>query len=327
MNERAQALSSAGSVEAGPSVESPREGEVEDARTGTERMVAASRDRLASIHRKQVHRDPWPDFSSFDPSPWTDRQRRDAALQWAGRGRNEYGSIHQFSEVAHALATARIEAEVLGCLARLITDEVRHAELCSAMALAVWPEGRSIEPAVFRWPRPRAPWPAAPKLRARERDGEAFDDEAILAWAAGAILTACCLGETLSKPMLEALAVVSTEPLAEAVSRQILRDEHLHATFGWETLALLLPRLKPSARQTLQDQLSTDLRGFERSVCLELRIADVAGREITIERGEPNLGVLTNEQYTMMFYACLEGEIFPNLEALGFDPAAAWAAR
>ncbi|MFO7564611.1 MAG: hypothetical protein R6X02_18345 [Enhygromyxa sp.] len=305
----------------GAGLAAPTEADAEHEPTGSEQMLAPAGERLGSVHRKQVHRDPWPDFARFDPAPWPVAQRRAAAIQWAGRARNEHGSVQQFGQLTQVLASARVELELLGCLARMITDEVRHAELCAAMALAIWPEGPRVEPRVFRWPQPRPPWRDPPSPR------EHGDPEPRLAWAAEAILTACCLGETLSRPMLEALVVVSTEPLAEAVSRQILRDEHLHATFGFEALALILPRLRGGSRERLQAELARDLAGFERSVCGSIGIAEVAGSEIVIERGEPNLGVLTGQQYAMIFYSCLETEIFPRLRALGLDPDAAWAAR
>lgn len=289
--------------------------------TGTERMLAPAGERLGGAHRKQVHRDPWPAFDCFDPTPWSLEQRRAAALQWSGRARNEHGSVQQFGQLIEVLASARVELELLGVLARMITDEVRHAELCARMALAIWPEGVTIEPRVFRWPQPRPPWKDPPSPR------EILDPQPRIGWAAGAILTACCLGETLSKPMLDALVVVTTEPIAEAVSRQILRDEHLHATFGFEALALLLPRMSGAAREALQAQLGSDFAGFERSVCGKTTIADVANSEVVIERGEPNLGVLTERQYAVIFYSCLETEIFPRLRALGLDPDAAWRTR
>ena len=75
------------------------------------------------------------------------------------------------------------------------------------------------------------------------------------------------------------------------------------------------------------DELASDFAGFERSVCGSITIADVAGSELVIERGPPNLGVLTAEQYAVIFYSCLESEIFPKLRALDFDPDAAWKAR
>lgn len=284
-------------------------------------MLAPAGDRLGGAHRKQVHRDPWPAFEQFDPKPWTLEQRRSAAIQWAGRARNEHGSVQQFGQLTQVLASACVELELLGVLARMITDEVRHAELCARMAVALWPEGLQTEAQVFRWPQPRPPWEDPPSPRER------LEPEPRLAWAARAILTACCLGETLSKPMLEALVVLTTEPIAEAVSRQILRDEHLHARFGFETLELIWPRLGDDSRARLQLGLAHDLAGFEKSVCGEIRIADVAGSEVTIERGEPNLGVLSGHQYAMIFYSCLESEIFPRLRALGLDPEHAWATR
>ena len=293
--------------------------------SGCERMLAPTTDRLARIHRAQVHRDPWPEFERFDPTPWPAEQRRAAAVQWAGRARAEHGSIQQFSGVTHVLATACVELELLGSLARLITDEVRHAELCAAMALAVWPEGPALEPKVFAWPRPREPWRAAPRFEDDDQTNDRAEPQR--AWAASALLTACCLGETLSRPMLDALVVVTTDPIAEAVSQQIRRDEHLHAAFGWDGLAHLLPQLGPSSRAALQRQLAHDFAGFERSVCRGIGIEQMAGRALTIERGQPNLGVLTDEQYAMIFFATLEGEIFPQLRGLGLDPERAWAER
>ena len=283
-------------------------------------MLAPAGERLGGAHRKQVHRDPWPDFDSFDPAPWPEKQRRAAALQWAGRARNEHGSVQQFAQLTQVLSSACVELELLGVLARMITDEVRHAELCARMAMTLWPEGVEKEPRVFRWPQPRPPWPDP--ISPRERAGESGR----LGWAASAILTACCLGESLSKPMLDALVVVSTEPVAEAVSRQILRDEHLHAAFGFEALGLFWGRLDEATRASLQVQLGEDLRSFERSVCGSLRVGDLAGQEIVIERGEPNLGVLDERQYAMIFYACLEGDVFPRLREVGLDPMGAWAA-
>ena len=284
-------------------------------------MLAPAGERLGGAHRHQVHRDPWPAFESFDPTAWTLEQRRTAAIQWAGRARNEHGSVQQFGQLTEVMASACVEIELLGVLARMITDEVRHAELCARMAVALWPEGLASETQVYAWPQPRPPWPDGPSPRER------LEPEPRLAWAARAILTACCLGETLSKPMLDALVIVTTEPIAEGVSRQILRDEHLHATFGFEALALIWPRLSDGSRDRLQAQLASDFAGFEKSVCGSITIADVAGSEVTIERGEPNLGVLTGHQYAMIFYSCLETEIFPRLREQGLDPERAWATR
>jgi hypothetical protein len=274
---------------------------------------------LLKIHRAQVHREPWPDFSAYTPVAHPAALRRAAAVQWAGRARAEHGSIHQFSALSHALCEARMPVSVLGALGRLITDEVRHAELCGEAARTLYPEGLAGEPAIFAWPVPRAPWGPPP---APDPAGP------LLAWAAGAVLTACCFGETLSRPMLEAIAVRATEPLAEAIARQILRDEQLHARFGWEMLTVLLPRLSAAERAQVETLLPGLFADFARSTCGGIGVAELAGTSITIARGtEPNLGTLTAHEYAAIFYATVEAEIIPGLERLGLSGQAAWAAR
>lgn len=287
--------------------------------TGAERMLAPASERLGRMHRAQVHRDPWPSFAAFEVERYDAGLRRSAAVQWAGRARAEHGSVQQFTILAHTLCNARIELPVLGALGRLVTDEVRHAELCAEMALACWPEGRVSEPAVFRWERPRLPWVEPP---AGEEVGLAF------AWAAEAILVSCCIGETLSRPMLEAIAVVATEPLAHAVARQILRDEHLHATFGWETLGLLLPRLDDAQRAALEQRMTRSFGAVEKTTACGIPIEAVAGKSLEIGEGTaPNLGTLTDEQYAMIFFATMETEVLPQLQGLGLDAMGAWQRR
>ncbi|MCA8922196.1 MAG: hypothetical protein KDD82_10335, partial [Planctomycetes bacterium] len=158
---------------------------------------------LDAMHRAQVRRDPWPDVASFERARYPLELRRAAAVQWAARARAEYGSVHQFTQLAHTLATARVGLPLLGALARLITDEVRHAELCAALALACDPDASAH---TLRFPTPTTPWPAPPSTVEREP---------LQAWAARAILVACCLGETLSRPMLDAIATRASDPVAE----------------------------------------------------------------------------------------------------------------
>jgi hypothetical protein len=288
--------------------------------TGSERMLAPATERLGRMHRAQVHRDPWPDFATFDPARYDATLRRAAAVQWAGRARAEHGSVQQFTLLAHVLCNVRVELPVLGALARLVTDEVRHAELCAAMGLACWPEGMASEPAVFRWDRPRLPWAGPPAL------GD--DPTPTLAWAAEAILVSCCIGETLSRPMLEAIAVVATEPLAQAVASQILRDEHLHASFGWEALGLLLPRIDDAQRAALEDRMARSFGAVESTTACGIPVEAVAGQRLEIATGEAdNLGTLTDEQYAMIFFATMEAEVLPQLQALGLDAMGAWRRR
>jgi hypothetical protein len=127
--------------------------------------------------------------------------------------------------------------------------------------------------------------------------------------------------------MLEAIADVATDSIARAGARQILRDEHLHAAFGWEALADPWPRLDRPGSASLQRGVARAFAGFEASAARGIGVADVAGREIEIARGEPNLGTLSDLQYATIFYATVEQEILPKLEAIGIDGQQAWAER
>lgn len=188
------------------------------------------------------------------------------------------------------------------------------------MAMVCFAEGRAEEPALFRWPEPTTGWDPEPDDEAQRR-----------VWMAHATLEACCFGETLSVPMLKAISTVATEPSARAAADQILRDEHLHAKFGWETLAYLLEGMSDDGRAALQAGLPPLFRGFERSCCQHVTLEEVAqAPTVTVRPGrddEPNLGTLTPHEYAVIFYATVESELMPGLIRLGFDAAAAWTGR
>lgn len=284
-------------------------------------MLAPSSARLSAMHVHHVHREPWPAFTEVDASGVDTAIVAHATREWASRARNEYGSVHQFAGLAQALAEARAPVTILGALTRLQTDEARHVELCAELARAY--AGGAAE-ALPAWPVPRAPWADAPRVRSEQ------DLPRVRAWAAEVTLSACCIGETLSVPMLEAIAVVATEPTARDVARQILRDEHLHATFGWELLGWLLPQLDAAGRAQLDTVLPRVLAGFEESTCGPFRAADLAGSTTEVTPPAPgvaNLGTLDARTYAAIFYATLEREIFPRFDALGLEPLRAWAAR
>lgn len=277
--------------------------------------------RLATIARAQIRRDPWPDFEGFDPARYAEELRHRAARQWWRRAREEYGSVHEFSQLAHTLARARAPIEILAALSRLITDEARHAELCASMARALVPELDAD--ALFDWTPPRAPWPAPPA---------SDDPQPLFAWASDVVLCACCIGETLSKPLFEALATLITDPVPEAVVRQILRDEHLHAAFGWETLVWIYARLSIESRNVLQLNLARRLAAFERSCVVDgVTLDELVGAELEIRAPDPdappNLGLLDPRAYATIFYATLESEVLPRFDAIGLDSARAWRER
>lgn len=287
--------------------------------------LAGTRPTLAAIHRHQVHREPWPDFAAFDPSGYPLALREDAARQWMSRAQQELGSVYEFTALAHALAACRAPIELLGGLSRLITDEVRHAELCGRLARAIWPEAGDDDGAPLAWQSPRMPFAESPPL------GPGPDGAMpILLWAADAILCSCCIGETMSLPLFEAAATVCTDDVCESVVQQILRDEHLHAAFGWEALAELWAHLDGPSRGALQGHLARRLGGFEQTSSAGVDLAELVNTAVIISPGnaaDPNLGILSPHQHAMIFYAVIETEILAGFDAIGLDAPRAWAER
>lgn len=288
--------------------------------TSRRRPSDAIEGRLATMARTQIRRDPWPAFEAFDASRYPEALRLRTARQWWRRAREEYGSISEFTELAHVLCRARAPIDLLAALSRLITDEARHAALCTSMASALVP---GVDPdTIFEWTPPAAPWPSPPSTT---------EPEPLFAWASDVVLCSCCIGETVSRPLFEALATVITDPVPEAVVRQILRDEHLHATFGWEALAWLRAQLGDEARAALHERLARRLASFERTCVVGVTLEELANTEVVIEPpgpdAQPNLGLLDNRAYATIFYATLEGEILPRFAELGFDAERAWRER
>lgn len=271
---------------------------------------------LAKQHTKQITRAPWPDFEGFERDRYSLEDRQKAARQWLRRAREEYGSVHEFSLLLGALTGIGAPAEWTGMLARLITDEARHVELCANMTCALVGDE---EAAAMEWTPPTPPFPAPPV------------GSRVLAWAADVVLCTCCIGETVSVPLYESLAMVTTDPVARGVVEQIRRDELLHSRFGWDALAWILPRLKTDERSWLEARLAWRLGGFERSSSAGQNLADLVGQEVVVRPpaadAPPNLGHQEARVYATVFYATLEHEILPRFEALGFDAMAAWKAR
>lgn len=271
-------------------------------------------DRLRAIHEKQVHREPWPRFEAFDEARHPLALRRRGAEVWIARAREEHKSVFEFSSLLREACRVELPVPVLGALARLVTDETRHVELCVRMAEACLPDDPP------KLGRGRTPWPEPPP--------PGSDPQLALRWMADGVVGSCCIGEELSRPLYEACATAATDPVCEEVLRQILRDENLHAAFGWEAIGLLWERLSTESREWMHGRLSRALAGYELTCTSGIPIDELAGTEVVIERDtEPNLGTISPRQYAGIFYATLESEVFPKLAAVGLDPVRAWRER
>lgn len=249
------------------------------------------------------------DWDALSEKDYDDETREQARRDWAARATAEYYSTSQFAQLVHRLCKIGAPLELIGASTRLVTDECRHAELCARMADALGGrEGFELDTSQLSF-------------------HEKTDDLPLTVYRT--ILQLCCFGETISVPVLQAMHVVANDPVASEVSEIIATDEGYHMNFGWEALEWMTPELDDSQLEMVEDELPNMFAGFEK-VCAggPEALEDLAGTELVVEEAEePNLGTLSDQQYAASFYQCVQDEIIPRLEELGYDSREAWRRR
>ena len=145
--------------------------------------------------------------------------RRALADAWARDGLFEHASVASFSRFAMQMLAVGAPADLVRDIHAACIDEVRHAELCFALASGY--EGASVEPGPLPFPGPMAIEPDLPAI-ARETVWEG------------------CVGETVATVQaMEALAD-ATDPAVREVLEITVRDETRHAELAWRFIAWAL---------------------------------------------------------------------------------------
>ena len=228
-----------------------------------------------------------------------------AARAWTMKGEEEHQSAAVFADLLGLFVDAGVPLDLLGCITRVVGDELRHAELCLDLARRFHADVPRVNVL------PRGPHPVTPKER-RLRGLEI-------------VLVEGAIGETISSALFNVGRRVAEEPCTKAALGLILRDEVLHARLFWEALAALRPELDAEDLGALQ-------RAATRAFALleNRRILPVLQR---LERGDPfdpawgALGVLPPEERVEAFYGAIEKRVRPRLSAIGLDGDAAWRDR
>jgi hypothetical protein len=73
-------------------------------------------------------------WGNFDRLSFGAEELREAAGQWRERARQEYASMAVFTQLASQMHVLGVPLDWSGALARMISDEVRHTELCARFA-------------------------------------------------------------------------------------------------------------------------------------------------------------------------------------------------
>lgn len=239
---------------------------------------------------------------TFDASKYTADQLTAARELWQHRAFTEFHSLTQFTQLASQLHLLGAPLDWSGAFARMIADEVRHAELCARFVEVLGGTGLEL--------------PSLDDVHLTVRGS-------LRAHVRRTIIGAFCIGETLSGRMFKRCLAAVNVPLARDVVTAILVDETFHAELGWE-LAALLMRLDPafdSERAELAAALPSLFEQFA-AQCLVTRGPEWTRAQPEFEGAdEPNFGGLSAAGYARAFYDGMEQDVVPGLEAIGLPEA------
>jgi len=201
---------------------------------------------------------------------------------WTRSAFSEYASGAAFAAIASHLLAARAPIDLIAAAGDFVADEMFHAELASRVAMAL---GGAVPLDVDFEKLVRPPAGEGPLLRAAEL-----------------IVRSCCVGESLTVPVLKQSRRAAGSPIIEAVISRILRDEAQHAQLGWWFLDWA--ELTPADRAHLGAVAGTTIRGF----------GALFGGECRASEG---LGALPCAQFDGTFLEAVAHDVVAPLAARG----------
>jgi hypothetical protein len=157
--------------------------------------------------------------SSPDLAGLTADERSALAGAWTAEALLEHASVASFARFSLALLAAGAPAGLVEAAHHAALDEVRHAELCFALASAY--AGESVGP---------GPFPV----------GERVEVSASLVDLAVSTVREGCVGESVAAVVAAEQLAVARDPAVRAALTRIVADEARHAELAWRTVAWAL---------------------------------------------------------------------------------------
>jgi hypothetical protein len=144
-----------------------------------------------------------------------DRERVGAA--WCLRAESESAAAAMFATLARGLFAERVPHPILWLASRSVLDELRHAEICLAVAARYGVAGAHSAP------------PPADEVR--------FGHADVRTSRLLHVVLNCCISEAIASACLRACLERAEGPLVSAALRELLTDEVDHARVGYALLA------------------------------------------------------------------------------------------
>jgi len=241
---------------------------------------------------------PW---DALDASHLDARQRAVVGMSWRSRYEQEHLAVGAFAIIARELAEEGCDPVVLALAARAAWDEVRHADICRRLAVALL--GETDVPPRFRG-TPRVP----------EHPDVTPSDRVLLH-----VVEMACLSETMTGVFFTEMAARTTDPAARVAVESLLEDEIDHGRLGW---AYLAERARDGTHGVVVTALPAMLDRTVGSI-----LAPAKRTKKRDDAALESLGYLGSLASAAVYARALEGVIFPGFEATRVDlgPARAHA--
>lgn len=150
--------------------------------------------------------------------------RAGLAGQWRENGRTEHASVAAFARLTLDLMALGAPPALVAAAQRDALDEIRHAELCFALARAI--DGKNESPSSF---------PEAARARTLSR----VRNVALAELAVDSLIDGA-LHEGVSARIVAKLARRAADPSIRAILKQIAADEGRHSAHGWDVVKFCL---------------------------------------------------------------------------------------
>lgn len=221
----------------------------------------------------------------------SDGERAELAVAWHARATNELWSRDAFRRVTDAFHELSVGPALTAFAVSAREDELRHAELCRAMA--------------DRCAGHELPLPAAPSLGFPEFPGATARLAASLQ-----VISHTVIAEIFATSVLECSLRLASGRLARSVLVQMLSDELDHAPIGWTYLAGTSDAERRSIEPYLHALVATELK----------RARAILGHD----RGFPAHGAPGREHVERALFGSVRASILPGFLSFGMPAHEIW---
>ena len=239
-------------------------------------------------------------------APQPSRRVRD---EWSRRVEVEYRSAALTGHLALWLIQAGVSPDLIRLALQIVDDELAHAELAHAVAVAAGGAPRTVDRG---------------RLALARSEAEPLEHDVVRT-----CVGTFCLGETVAVPLFRALREPCTVAVARRALDRVLRDEVHHRDFGWSLLGWLLQTGDGAAHRALVERELPAQLAAVRAVYAP-GDADSAAGDAPADRCTPAeraWGLMPRRLYRDILTATFERDYVPRFAKLGIDARRAWAAR